>query len=276
VVFASGVRPTTDNGWELEESLDVEWAHAMAPSAKIVLVEAASNSYPDLMAAEAIATKIVADAGGGQVSNSWGGPETEDQKVSFDPVFSHPGVAYFASSGDTPGVEFPASSPFVVAVGGTSIARDTYGNFLGETAWSSAGAGSSDIEDPPAFQKTVTTVPSLRSARGTVDIAAVADPQPGGVWVFDTNYKDNQGQTPGWVSIGGTSVAAPVIAAITNAAGRFANSSTDQLMYIYSNLGTAVFTDITKGSCGLRGKFPAATGWDYCTGVGSPMTNKGL
>jgi len=121
VVFASGTKPAQDpsGGWELEAALDLEWAHAMAPDAKLFLVEARSNSFSDLLAAERVAGNLVASAGGGEVSNSWGGDEFATE-TSFDSTFTAPGVVYFASSGDQPGVQYPAASPNVVAAGGTT------------------------------------------------------------------------------------------------------------------------------------------------------------
>ena len=123
VVFANGTKPAQDpsGGWELEASLDLEWAHAMAPDAKLFLVEARSNSLSDLLAAESVAGNRVASAGGGEVTNSWGSDEFAGE-TSFDSVFTTPGVVYFASSGDQPGVEYPAASPNVVAAGGTTTA----------------------------------------------------------------------------------------------------------------------------------------------------------
>ncbi len=103
VVYASGSRPAFNSGWQLEEALDIEWAHAMAPGAKIYLVEAASNSIGDLLTAVSAASQLVAKAGGGEVSMSWGGSEFNGES-GFDPYFTTPGVVYLASAGDSPGV----------------------------------------------------------------------------------------------------------------------------------------------------------------------------
>src|SRR5215469_13722929 len=121
-VFASGTKPAQDptGGWELEASLDIEWAHAMAPSAKIILVEAASNSLSNLLAAETVAANLVAAAGGGEVSNSWGGGEFSGE-TTLDSRFIKSGVVFFASTGDSPRSEWPSVSPNVVAAGGTTI-----------------------------------------------------------------------------------------------------------------------------------------------------------
>ena len=120
VVFASGTRPGQDptGGWESEEAIDVEMAHALAPNARIVLVEAATPD--DLFTAVDVASNLVAQAGGGEVSMSWGSGEFSSES-SYDTHFQKPGVVYFASTGDDPGTQYPSVSPYVVAVGGTSI-----------------------------------------------------------------------------------------------------------------------------------------------------------
>src|SRR5271169_5349128 len=149
VVFATGTRPFNDPGWESEESLDVQWAHAMAPNAKLYLVEAASNSFYDLFTAETVAASLVAADGGGVVSNSWGGSEFADE-TAYDSFFSYPGVVYLASTGDGPGVIYPSASPNVVAVGGTTISRGGNGGaYIFESAWNSTGGGISQYEAIP-------------------------------------------------------------------------------------------------------------------------------
>ena len=122
VVYASGRQPPVNADWNVEEALDIEWAHAMAPSAKIYLVEAASSSYSALLTAVSVASKLVAAAGGGEVSMSWGGSEFSSE-TSYDSYFKQSGVVYFAAAGDSPGVIWPATSPNVVSAGGTSISR---------------------------------------------------------------------------------------------------------------------------------------------------------
>src|SRR5207245_2365647 len=154
VVFASGTQPRKNCGWAQEAALDIEWSHAMAPNAQIVLVEAASNSFANLYAAVDKASCIVStgnissSCGGsgtnsGEVSMSWGGSESSGE-LSADSHFTTPWVVYFAASGDTGGkVMNPSASPNVVSAGGTSVNRDGSGNFTGESAWSSGGGGPS-------------------------------------------------------------------------------------------------------------------------------------
>lgn len=273
VVFASGSRPDNDKGWEIEICLDVEWVHALAPAAKIYLVEAKTNSYDDLFLAVDKASDLIASAGGGEISLSWGGNEFPTQ-LSYDPRFNRAGIVYFASTGDVPGVSFPATSPLVVAVGGTTINRDASGNFINETPWTSAGAGPSSAEFIPQYQSSLTAI--IGNRRGVADLAAVADPATG-VWVYDStnsSARDNKG----WMVVGGTSAAAPIVAAITNNAGRFAASGNDELAFIYSNSNK--FTDIQTGTCGpslgTHGAYNSALGWDFCTGVGTPNGKGGL
>src|SRR5262249_24244271 len=141
VLYASGVQPSVNCGWNQEAALDIEWAHAMAPGASIVLIEAASNSLSDLLAAVDKATSIVQKAGGGQVSMSWGSGEFRFER-NYDFHFNGSGVAYLASSGDTGGKTiWPGVSPNVVSAGGTRVNRDNSGNFMSESAWSKETCG---------------------------------------------------------------------------------------------------------------------------------------
>jgi kumamolisin len=251
--------PAYNSGWEVEISLDVQWAHAMAPNAKIILVEAASNSLADLLGAEHLAGQLVAAAGGGQVSNSWGAGEFA-QETAYDSYFAINGVVYFASTGDSPGTEWPSVSANVVAVGGTSVSRNpATGAFLGETAWDNGGGGQSLYVSRPAYQNPVATAIG-GTKRGVPDVAAVANPNTG-VWVYDTN-------AGGWIVVGGTSVASPVVAAITNAAGHFSASTAAELTRLYTQ--TSQFFDVVRGVCGPYAGYFAQGGWDFCTGIGSP------
>lgn len=266
VVYASGTKPLGNSGWELEESLDIEWAHAMAPKAKIYLVEAASNSYSDLMTAVSKASSLVAGAGGGEVSMSWGGGEFSAE-VNYDSYFTTSGVVYFASTGDAPGTSFPSVSPNVVASGGTSLRRNPLtGAFLGEAAWVDGGGGVSRYELRPSYQGLIK--PAVGAQRGIPDIAAVADPQTG-VWVYDSG-------NGGWYLVGGTSVSSPVLAGIVNLAGHFATSTNSELTTVYNNMSvSADFADIMTGFCGPYMGYSTAKGWDVCTGVGSPKGRVG-
>src|SRR5271165_1034223 len=261
VVYAGGSRPSRNSGWELEESLDIEWAHAIAPKAKIYLVEAASNSFYDLFAAVQTAGNLVAAAGGGEVSMSWGGGEFPSE-VNYDSYFTTSGVVYFASAGDGPGTLYPSVSPNVVAAGGTTLRRNpSTGAFLAEAAWVDTGGGASYYEARPSYQSVVKS--TVGSKRGVPDLSAVADPNTG-VWVYDSG-------NGGWLAVGGTSASSPILAADVNLAGHFATSTNAELTTVYNSLTVATsFNDTTTGFCGPYMGYSPAKGWDFCTGVGSP------
>jgi kumamolisin len=295
----SGTPPEYPNnlGWDVEESLDAEWAHVMAPYAEIVIVEACSQSMQDLLYAEYVAGEVVNDFGGGDVSNSWG--YTEACAVSsscsgapsgateplmdnyfFRYYWSH--VTYLASAGDS-GAEvlYPSASPWVVSVGGTQIDRDANENFLDESCWSSGGGGPSATEtwqSPPNIGTGMGPWTDYQYAinsenfRMTPDISFEGSPNSG-VYVYDT---DEGGS---WYIVGGTSVGSPSVAGILNKAGNaYGQGPTGGGFYItgendvlYSQLRSSVayganFYDVTIGSNGHS----AGTGYDECTGVGSP------
>ncbi len=263
VQYASGRKPSNGcrSGWQGEEALDIEWAHAMAPNAAIVLMEASSNSNTALYQAVSAANSYISSHGGkGEVSMSWGGSETSGESSS-DHYFTQSSVVYFASSGDSPGVIYPSSSPNVVSAGGTQVNRSN-GNYTNQTAWSSGGGGASKYEARPSFQNSISGI--VGSKRGTPDLSF--DSSGGSpVAVYNSNCYG------GWLQVYGTSVASPALAGIINAAGQFKSSSNAENTLIYSNMGfSSYFTDITSGSCGTHS---AATGWDFCTGVG---VDKGL
>ncbi len=258
VEYATGKKPANgcSSGWNGEESLDIEWAHAMAPNAQIVLMEAASNSDSALYAAvKAASTYIAAHGGKGEVSMSWGGSEYSGEK-SADSNFKQSGVVYFASAGDSPGVIYPSASVNVVSAGGTQVNRKN-GNYTNQTAWSDGGGGTSKYESRPSFQSGVSGI--VGSHRGTPDLSF--DSSGGSpVAVYNSNCYG------GWLEVYGTSVASPSLAGIINNAGTFNASSNAENTEIYDNMGNASdFTDITSGSCGTH---KAGPGYDLCTGVG--------
>src|SRR5712692_11771447 len=165
--------PRTNRGWALEISLDVEWAHAIAPGAKILLVEAVTNSFANLFGAVDYAS-----ARAHQVSMSWGGSEFSSE-VSSDSHFQVSGVTFFASSGDGGhGIIYPSASPLVVSVGGTNLNLDSSGNLLSETAWSGSGGGISKDETEPSYQTTY-PIPATGGFRGNPDVSYNADPSSG-------------------------------------------------------------------------------------------------
>ncbi len=258
VQYGSGRKPSNGcrNGWNGEESLDIEWAHAMAPNAQIVLMEASSSSNSALYQAVTAANSYIAAHGGkGEVSMSWGGSETSSETGS-DHYFTQSGVVYFASAGDSPGVIYPSSSVNVVSAGGTQVNRSS-GNYTNQTAWADGGGGPSKYEARPSFQSSISGI--VGTKRGTPDFSF--DSSGGSpVAVYNSNCYG------GWLEVYGTSVASPSLAGIVNNAGTFNASSNAENTEIYANYtNTADFTDITSGSCGTHS---ATTGWDFCTGVG--------
>jgi subtilase family serine protease len=248
--------PRTNVGWAEEISLDLDMASAICPSCKILLVEATSNSLTNLEAA----VDTAASLGANVISNSYGGAEFSTE-VANEAHFNHPGIAITVSSGDNGfGVEFPAASQFVTAVGGTSLLRAANARGFTETVWSGAGSGCSAFITKPAWQT------DAGCARRTVaDVAAVADPNTG-VSVYDTFRVPGGG---GWLVFGGTSVAAPVIGAVYALTGNA--GALNHAQSIYAN--TAALFDVTSGSNGACGGSYLCTGvvgYDGPTGNGTP------
>jgi kumamolisin len=260
------------NCWASEAALDIEMAHAMAPSAHIYLVEALSNSFTDLFAAETKAIALVKAAGGGEVSNSWGGSEFSTE-TSYDSKFVGANVVIFASTGDQEGTEYPSVSPNVVAVGGTTVSRNPATlNAESENAWEDGGGGFSRYEPRPAYQSSISTL--VGSHRGVPDVSAVANPRTG-VWVYDS-FDTGSTTAAHWNIFGGTSVASPLWAAIVNHAAHFEPSSAAELSLIYASAATTTdFRDVTYGSCGYYEGWFAVKGWDPCTGSGAPVATGG-
>jgi len=238
--------PRKDAGWALEISLDVQWAHAIAPGANILLVEATTNSFANLLAAEDYA-KTHAQ----YVSNSWGASEFNGE-AGYDSHFAQTGVSFFVSSGDAGlPAEYPSASPNVISVGGTTL-HFSGGSFSSETGWSGSGGGCSAYETKPSTQSTGSV--NCNGMRATPDVSLDADPASG-VSVYDSvRY---QGQM-GWFTVGGTSASSPMWAARSADAGTVVDSG-----YVYGN--SISFRDITSGNNGAS----ALPGFDLVTGRGS-------
>ena len=249
--------PSTDGGWAEEESLDIDMVSAICPKCNIVLVEASSASYANLGTAVNEAVTL----GAKYVSNSYGGGESSSETSYQSSYYNHSGVIITASSGDGGyGVEFPAASRYVVAVGGTSL--NTASNTRGwtETAWSGAGSGCSAYITKPSWQ-----TDSGCGRRTVADVSAVADPNTG-VAVYDsTSY---QGYV-GWLVFGGTSVASPLVASVYALAGHA--SSVTAASSLYSHTGSLFdVTSGSNGSCGSSYLCTAKSGYDGPTGLGTP------
>jgi len=250
--------PRANGGWAQEISLDLDMVSAVCPNCHILLVEASSNSFSNLLAAEDYAT-----AHANYVSNSWSGGEFSSETSStYDGHFNKAGKVILASTGDSGyGVGYPASSRYVVAAGGTSLRRASTTRGWSETAWSGAGSGCSAYEPQPSCQSTVSNITSVCARRGLADVSAVADPNTG-VAVYDSySY---QGQS-GWLVFGGTSVSSPLLASVFALSGNTGGAAT-----LYANTGSLF--DVSGGSNGSCGNdlCNAVSGWDGPTGSGSP------
>jgi subtilase family serine protease len=302
VVYAGGVTPLLDSsgGWELEESLDIEYAHAMAPSANIYLVEAFDNEYTNLQLAVQEAINIVqcgnftttalacgaSPTGVGEVSMSWGGSEWSGE-TALDATFAtanSKNVVFTASAGDEPGPIYPSTSPYVISVGGTTISRSMVtGNFQYEIGWDDGGSGRSTVEPEPSFQSSIPAIHTVAAGkRATPDVAAIANPYTG-VYVYDT-FPEDFYYFGDWFIVGGTSVAAPLWAGVLNWADT-ANavwpvSTQAELSKLYTDSTVpanyaAAFRDINYGFCNYYMSTRDGTNWDLCTGLGSPWTKAG-
>lgn len=270
--------PTTSNqSWGVETSLDVEWAHGMAPGANIVLVEANSNSGSDLYTAVNTARNM---AGVSVVSMSWGSGEWSGE-TSYDSYFTtpsgHQGVTFVASSGDSGSSgapEYGSVSPNVMAVGGTQLSTDGSGNYLGETGWSGSGGGISSYETRPSYQPstyyngTSTATSNMRMVPDVAYNASSSSPYA----VYDTSGYS------GWLEVYGTSAGAPqwsslvAIADQGRAIGGLGtlDGGTQTLPALYQ-LPASDFHAITSGS---NGAYSCGPGYNLVTGLGSPLANQ--
>jgi len=261
VIYAAGTKPPTNRSWTGETSLDVQWAHAIAPQAKIVLVEAANGQTQTLVEAVPVAV-----ANGATVINmSWGTLREVAGEQKLDAYFRNPAVTYFNASGDW-GYNlfgYPAASNLVVSAGGTALTLDADGNILSEKAWNGSGGGASVYYLEPSFQVGFQT----SGQRGVPDVAYNASASTG-VAVYDS-------EDGNWAMVGGTSAASPQWCAITAIANSIragmgkAPIGADFLPVVYGN--APAFHDIATGSNGSCGAMcNAAPGWDFVTGLGSP------
>jgi hypothetical protein len=270
--------------WHLESALDVQWVHAIAPAAKIVLVQARTDNYADLFVAVDYARNL---PGVVAVSMSWGSAEWATE-AKYDFHFTTPnghlggsngiggaklpgGVTFVAASGDdgAPG-GWPAMSPNVLAVGGTTLTVDAAGTYRGEVAWTGSGGGISKYEAKPTFQATV----SYSGKRTNPDVAYNGNPSTG-VYVY--NSMPLNGKVGGWWQVGGTSAGAPQWAALVAIAdqgralqGKGSLDGRAQTLPAIYNMPASAFHDVTSGSNGYK----AASGYDLATGRGSPLAQR--
>jgi len=248
-----------DTGWDVEESLDVDMVSAICPNCHIYLVEANQpNTYALGTSVKSAVKKLHIDF----VSNSYGGSQGAKDGTYDTDYYKQPGAAITASAGDDGYlVSYPAASPYVTSVGGTSLLQTGVGRGWTETVWDGSGGGCASKNSPrPTWQKYKVTQCANRLDN---DVAAVADPDTG-VAIYDT-YSEG-----GWLEVGGTSVASPIIASVFALAGT-PKAGTYPVSYIYDH--TSDLYDVTLGSNGSCKKTVwcnAGTGYDGPTGWGTP------
>jgi hypothetical protein len=263
--------------WEQEDALDVEWAHAMAPGASLILVEANSDSMTDLLNAAKTAAAL---PGVSVVSMSWGDAEFANE-TNYDSYFTSPAghtpVTFVAASGDhgAPPI-YPATSPNVLSVGGTTLNLDSQGNWQSETAWSGSGGGFSAYETQPSYQKTLVTQSTTQ--RTSPDVAYDAD-QATGFAVYDSFQTTAGGNS--WIDIAGTSAGAPqwsALIAIADQGRALANEGTldgpSQTLPAIYQMPASNFHDIVSGSSTGNPSYSAGPGYDLVTGRGSPNADQ--
>jgi len=247
--------PRFNVGWAGEQALDLDAVSATCPDCKIVLVQASSASLVNLGTAVNTAAR---QPGVVAISNSYGGGDLADS--SYGSYYNHPGIAVTASTGDNgyQGGSFPASSHYVTAVGGTSLVKDSSARGWHESAWNGAGSGCTTLNTAPSGQ---TSAMTACSGRAMADVSAVADPQTG-----LATYAPTTKSSSSWAQYGGTSLSAPIVAAVYALSGNtsgYANS----LPYAH----TSGLFDVTSGSNGSCASWCSAkSGWDGPTGLGSP------
>jgi subtilase family serine protease len=248
--------PPADGGWAQEISLDLDMVSAICPHCRVMLVEAATTSMTNLGAAVDTAVRLGANA----VSNSYGGPDASDR--NYGRYYHHRGVAVTASAGDSGfGVSYPASSKWVVAVGGTTLKRSSSARGFSESAWSDTGSGCSGDNLARWQSATVTGCPD----RAVADVSAVADPVTG-VAVYDSYAYEG---TSGWLTFGGTSASAPIIASVYALAGDSRDVTGATSLWAH-HAGLHDIATGSNGSCPTWQWCNARRGWDGPTGWGTP------
>ncbi|HEX6507631.1 MAG TPA: peptidase S8 [Chloroflexota bacterium] len=263
--------PAVDQGWAFEISLDVQVAHMVCQTCKILLVEANTSYLNDL----AISAKEAVALGATEVSNSYGANEFSNEPA-FDPYYNFANVAVTASTGDSGyGVQYPASSVGVLAVGGTTLRLNTDNSYSSEAVWSSSGSGCSGYESANTWQSSVLDWSQTQCTlhKGAADVGADADPNTGAAVFDSTPYSGSTG----WWQVGGTSLASPLIASVIALAGGAAGVANAESVP-YAHFNSTNSHDITAGTNGSCGTIMCAAtgGYDGPTGLGSPNGASGF
>jgi subtilase family serine protease len=251
---STGSYPADNLGWDVETALDLDMVSAICRNCKILLVESTTSAFADI----AIAVQTAADLGAHVISNSYGGDEFFG--LDYEYAYNYPSIAMVASTGDVGygiGVEFPSATSYVTAVGGTTLAAASNTRGWTETAWSGSVSGCSILFDKPAWQHDTAC-----ETRTVADVSAIADPNTG-VAV----YGPVDETTSGWIVLGGTSVAAPIIAGVYGVNGGAVHASSDP----YAHL-SGLF-DVKTGNTGFcdpPSLCNAGLGYDGPSGLGTP------
>jgi subtilase family serine protease len=245
--------PRADIGWDQEQALDLDMASAICPGCKILLVQSRDNFLSSL----ATAVNTAASLGAGAISNSYGGGESGT--ASYEAAYNHLGIAVTVSSGDAGyGVEFPAASPHVTAVGGTSLTRASNSRGWSETVWDGAGSGCSLVYAKPTWQ-----TDALCARRTVADVSAVADPSTGVAVYGPMTPRQSR-----WMVFGGTSVSSPLIAGVYGVNGGTSTYGSDP--YGARNKALYDVTSGSNGSCGGSYLCTGVVGYDGPSGLGTP------
>jgi len=264
--------PAYDSGWATEITLDVQWAHAIAPLARIILIEAADASLNGLTGA----VKLANNMGPGVVSMSFGAAEGS-YTASVDATFGAAKMSYLAATGDSgAAVSWPAVSPYVLAVSGTSLTYSGTGT-RSEVTWSGTGGGVSAYTSTPSYQNSAVPGMGTPARRSVADVAFNADPSTGQYVAVQTS----SGGAVNWISAGGTSLATPQWAGLLAVANAVRAQVAKPMLgqphsALYASIASvpgnyaAGFADINKGSNGTCSSCAAKTGYDTATGLGTP------
>ena len=266
--YPFGKNSTYSREWETEANLDVQWAHAFAPKSEISVVFSPNTAIENLLMCAKYAAE---ELGCGIILMCFGVNEGSDNSQLSD-IFSRQASVFVSSSGDIGGqVSFPSTSPCCISVGGTNLSASITGTRISESAWSDGGGGKSRIFQAPLYQSEFSDISAMSNGmRGTPDISMSANFNPGGAVYIS--------QLGGWTNVGGTSFAAACFAGICaciKQKNKKIKTSKDMLSFLYEKAGTTGYSepqynfyDITLGRSGNNF---AKTGWDFATGLGSPV-----
>jgi subtilase family serine protease len=269
-LYASGQQPAASAQWALETALDVEWVHAIAPQAKIILVEANSYALPDLL----VGVDLAVGRGASVVSMSWTTAEFPGER-SDDSHFTASGVSFVAASGDSgAGVNYPAASPYVLSVGGTSLTLNAAHNYGGEVSWSGSGGGLSVYENEPLYQESYGVPNDGAGFRAVPDVSYNANPGTGYAVYNSIPYQN----AAGWFQVGGTSAATPqwaagmaIVNSMRAASGKSPLTNLNSMIYPNNSRADSLnFFAVNSTMTCLRA-CRVVPGFDPFTGLGSPQ-----